>query len=157
MITKSKRNLVSFLTTLMFLALVSVFCMPMMANAAAAHTAHSGHKDHEGWTAVSSADSLVKLGQDGGSGYLTCDITLEDAYITVISKELNLCLNGYSITYTYKTESNNAKISAQFDLPGNDILPFPYELQCLLPILAMMVDRVEIRQIPALDLFFCSL
>ncbi|MCR4649189.1 MAG: hypothetical protein K5776_08945, partial [Lachnospiraceae bacterium] len=103
--TKTKRNFLSFLTTLMFLALVSVFCMPMMANAAAVHNAHNGHKNHTGWTAISNGEDLKTLLENGGSGYLTCDIKLNDFGLKTSSREIDLCLNGYKIIEVISEES----------------------------------------------------
>ena len=69
------------------------------------HQAHDERADnncscHEGWVPISSATELNRLFSCGGSGYLTNDI--EGRLNTFLSSgdEVNLCLNGYSITQT---------------------------------------------------------
>ncbi|MCR4648459.1 MAG: InlB B-repeat-containing protein, partial [Lachnospiraceae bacterium] len=93
--TAKKRNSVRLLTTLMFIALVSVFMFPMMTKAASTHTAHKGHMDHNGWTPISSYADLSELGASGGSGYLTCDIITGNEIWIHNGNVVNLCLNGY--------------------------------------------------------------
>nr|MCR4648795.1 DUF4214 domain-containing protein [Lachnospiraceae bacterium] len=67
-----------------------------------AHTAHSGSdKDgskHDGWKKISSEAGLINLAKNGGSGYLTKDITIYERVVIEPGVEVNLCLNGHSIT-----------------------------------------------------------
>ncbi len=99
--TKMRRNLMSFVTALMLMALVAVFGMPLQAKAETkVHTAHTGSdtdgSKHEGWTPIGTAEDLYNLAKTGGKGYLTKNIAIEMMHISG-NKEVNLCLNGYSL------------------------------------------------------------
>ena len=74
-----------------------VFAMP------AAHGSHALQDDdscslHDGWTAIGTEQQLRDLANNGGSGFLTQDIYLEDTIR--INSDVELCLNGYSIIQT---------------------------------------------------------
>ncbi len=94
-----------FLMAFMIVFIMPFFSLPLTAKAAPkAHKAHTGSDSkgtyHEGWTPISSVKELMELGENGGSGYLTADIVLNDGNNFTIydSKNVNLCLNGHSIS-----------------------------------------------------------
>ncbi|MCR4647790.1 MAG: DUF4214 domain-containing protein [Lachnospiraceae bacterium] len=96
-----QKNLKIILMALMFIVSVAFISIPMTAYAApAVHTAHKGSdKDgskHEGWMAIRTEEDLAELGKNGGKGYLTNDLSINRFELK--NKEVNLCLNGYSIT-----------------------------------------------------------
>ncbi|MCR4647990.1 MAG: DUF4214 domain-containing protein [Lachnospiraceae bacterium] len=99
----SKKNLLVSMLAIMVIVLITVISIPMKAAAApSAHTAHSKNANHEGWTPVMNEDQLLLMGYFGGTGYLTKDIELSGNTLIIYSgKEVNLCLNGHSITLDY--------------------------------------------------------
>ena len=108
---KSGRKILSvILTAVMVFALLPVFGTPMIVEAAPIdyyyHTheySDTGkvalHVFHIGWSKITSEEDLKNLLLYGGNGYLLNDITI-DAYYGYykVGKEINLCLNGHSIT-----------------------------------------------------------
>ena len=96
---KSGRKVLSIImAAVMVFALLPVFSMPMAVKAAPEKHTHNGTNDsaHEGWMAIATEEDYRKLINDGGSGYLANDITINKPY-SVSGKVVNLCLNGHNI------------------------------------------------------------
>lgn len=100
-----KRILSVLITLVMLVGLVTV--MSISASAAGEHThcvcgeAHASVGDHDAevsttFTAVTNQAELQNAGTNGGNVYLANDIELTADII--VAGNLNLCLNGYSIT-----------------------------------------------------------
>ncbi|SDJ70638.1 Listeria/Bacterioides repeat-containing protein [Lachnospiraceae bacterium G41] len=100
-----RRILSVILTAVMVFALLPVFSKPMVVKADDAPTGnheHGAHADktceeHEGWEEIKDQAGLEKLGTEGGKGYLTNDIKINDVISIEPGKTVDLCLNGYAI------------------------------------------------------------
>ena len=59
---------------------------------------HGGEHNGEliSWSPITSVSDLIAAGQSGGSFYLVCDIELDES--VVVSGNLSLCLNGYTLS-----------------------------------------------------------
>ena len=70
-----------------------------------------------GYTAISNATELAALFTNGGSGYLTADITTNSDASRLIKagKTVNLCLNGFVLTLGYNNGQN-------IGIEGNGVL-----------------------------------
>ena len=109
---KNVKRILSFvLMAVMIFALLPVIGNPMVVKAEDTPAEHVAHDEkcsaegtdceyHKGWTAIRSADKLISLGKDGGSGYLEDNIEISETFMIKSGKTVNLCLNGYSITPT---------------------------------------------------------
>ncbi|MBO4784114.1 MAG: hypothetical protein J5521_05155, partial [Lachnospiraceae bacterium] len=95
---KSGRRILSIiLTAVMVFALLPVISMPIVVKADDVQ-----EHDHNNWVKISTSDQLMKLGEDGGSGYLVNNINIDisETFRIWPGETVNLCLNGYSITQT---------------------------------------------------------
>ena len=108
---KSGRKVLSvILTAVMVFALLPVFSLPMVVKADDVPQEHQAHDEkddendncecHKGWKVIHNWDELKSLGEDGGSGYLVDNIEISETFSIESGKNVNLCLNGYSITQT---------------------------------------------------------